>query len=102
MHRSPALQLSPGPQIWPLPPVSVQVCAVVLQPMPFLQSPSAAHCTQVPPLQTGVAGLVHWTLVVQPVAATQVLPAVQTMFAPQSVETTHCTQAGNGRTRKIG
>src|SRR5207302_9276140 len=48
MQSKPALQASPGLQIWPLPPVTVQVCAVVLQPMPFLQSVSAAHWTQVP------------------------------------------------------
>jgi hypothetical protein len=74
----------------------------VLQPIPFLQSPSATHCTQVPPLQTGVAGLVHCAFPVQPVEATQVLLAVHTMFAPQSVDTTHCTQAGNGLTRHTG
>jgi hypothetical protein len=102
MQSSPALQESSGLQICPAPPVSVQVCAVVLQPMPFLQSPSARHWTQVPPMQTGVAGLVHCGSPLQPVAGTQVLLLVHTMFAPQSVVLTHWTHAGNGLVRQIG
>jgi hypothetical protein len=69
--------------------------------MPFLQSVSAAHCTQLGATHTGVAGG-QPALLVQPVCATQVLPLVHTMFAPQSVLATHWTQAGNGLTRQMG
>jgi len=101
MQRRPALHVLPGPQICPLPPVSVQVCAVVSQPWPFLQSASAAHCTQFGATHTGVAGG-QVALEVHPVCATQVLLLVHTMFAPQSVLATHWTQAGNGLTRQMG
>jgi hypothetical protein len=69
--------------------------------MPFLQSPSTAHCTQFGATHTGVAGG-QVALVVQPVCATQVLLLVHTMFAPQSVLATHWTQAGYGLTRQMG
>ena len=101
MHNRPVLQTLPGLQICPLPPVSVQVWAPVSQPSPFLQSASAAHCTQLPPVQTGVAGG-QVELPVQPVEFTQVLLAVQVWPCGQSVLATHCTQAGNGLTRHTG
>ena len=101
MQRRPALHVLPGPQICPLPPVSVQVCALVSQPSPFLQSVSCAHCTQLGATHTGVAGG-QLALDVQPVCATQVLLLVHTMFAPQSVLTTHWTQSAYGLTRQMG
>jgi hypothetical protein len=69
--------------------------------MPFLQSPSAAHCTQVPPLQTGVDGG-HCALPVHPVDGTHALLALHTCPLGQSVDTTHCTHIGNGLTRQTG
>src|SRR5260221_13360807 len=101
MQSRPALPGPPVPQICPVPPVSVQVCAVVSQPSPFLQSRSTAHCTQLGATQTGVAGG-QVALEVHPVCATQVLLLVHTMFAPQSVLATHWTQEGNGVVRQMG
>src|SRR5260221_4928019 len=101
MQSRPALHVPPVPQICPVPPVSVQVCAVVSQPSPFLQSRSTAHCTQLGATQTGVAGG-QVALEVHPVCATQVLLLVHTMFAPQSVLATHWTQEGNGVVRQMG
>jgi len=81
--------------------VTVQVCAVVLQPMPFLQSVSAAHWTQVPPLQTGVEGG-QFAFPVHPVEATQTLLLLHTWPPGQSVLAMHCTHLGNGLTRQTG
>ena len=101
MQSRPALHVRPGPQICPLPPVSVQVCAVVSQPWPFVQSAAAAHCTQFGARQTGVT-LGQPALVVQPVCATQVLLLVHTCPVGHLASATHSTQAGNGLTRQTG
>src|SRR5438132_9062876 len=101
MQSNPALQVSPGLQICPLPPVSVQVCAVVSHPSPLRQSVEAAHCTQLPAMHTGVVGG-HCALLAQPVVLTQVLLESQICPPLQSVELMHCTQAGKGLTRQRG
>ena len=69
--------------------------------MPFLQSVSAAHWTQVPPLQTGVEGG-QFAFPVHPVEATQTLLLLHTWPPGQSVLATHCTHFGNGLTRQTG
>src|SRR5437667_108599 len=69
--------------------------------MPFLQSVSAAHWTQVPPLQTGVEGG-QFAFPVHPVEATQTLLLLHTWPPGQSVLAMHCTHLGNGLTRQTG
>lgn len=101
MHNRPELQVKSGPQIWPLPPVRVQVWADGSQPIPFLQSPSAAHWTQVPLVQTGVDGG-HCPLPVHPVDGTHELLESHTWPLGQSGEPTHCTHIGNGLMRQTG
>src|ERR1051325_5748938 len=101
MQSRPELHEFPALQICPSPPVSVQVCAEVSQPSPFLQSESAAHCTQVPPEQTGVAGG-QVPDPVQPVSTTHLLVESQTSPLAQSLPVRHCTQSGNGVSRQTG
>src|SRR5712692_4088119 len=102
MQRRPASQAPPGLQICPAPPESVQVCAAGSQPMPFAQSLSAPHCTQLPLMHTGVVSG-QSRLLVQPVVwTTQVLLLVHTCPLGQSVLWMHCTQSGYGETRQSG
>jgi hypothetical protein len=79
----------------------VQVFDAGSQPIPFAQSMSAPHCTQLPVMHTGVVG-VQSRLLVQVAGTAQVLLLVHTCPLGQSVLWMHCTQSGYGETRQTG
>src|SRR5439155_10134837 len=90
MQRSPESQVPPLLHTSPDAPACVQLCVPESQPKPLVQSVEARHCTQAPPLHTGVVG--GHGVPGQPVVCVwQTLALVQTCPEEQSVSCTHCT-----------